>query len=307
MNVYKNDAVRYKTEMKERIDIAAYAGMFVIFVNFISKLILKKFFPAVSGTDYMLFLAADTCISMLPFLIFYRIRCGKISDLVKTPKKQLCSNSATIFAVIFGFGSCTAANFLISVIAAYIFKFETGTVINGYVTDIPSILIAAATVGIVPAVCEELLFRGCIIGSLKKYNVFMSVVISAVIFSLVHSGINGMIFAFLCGMILGAVRIYTGRFFAAVTVHFMNNILAVILAAVKILTGGDIGNIIFYVFGAVGIILTVICVILFRMGKIKTDHIFSEEDLPYAQSAESVAGSSAMILVLLLFAVIVEM
>ncbi len=304
MNEEKNKSVvNYRFEMKKRIDLAAYAGVFILFVNFVADIILKKCFSVISYTEYMIFVLLNTCVSMLPFLIVYHIKCDKIKKLIIVPKKEQCGFAGWLGYVILGFGLCTAINFITSLISTYMFNTETGTVVSQYVTDIPSLCLGVFAVGIIPAVCEELLFRGCIMGSLKKYNVLMSVVISAIIFSMIHSSISSMIFAFFSGMILGFVRIYTGYFSAAVAVHFMNNALALTSGVAGNLIGENVENVMFYLSGIVGIILTVVCVILIGVKKIKTDCIFSENNLPSAQSVENTVSSSGMLLVFVLCAI----
>ena len=308
MNSSKNkSAADYKAEMTKRINLSAFAGVFILFVNFITGVILIKYFSEISYTVYMLFLFLNTCLSMLPFLILYHVKCEKIGKLITMPREKRCGFPKWVMAVMLGFGLCTTVNFLTSLISAGIFNVETGTAINKYITDIPSLCMAVLVVGIVPAVCEELLFRGCIIGSLKKYNVLMSVVISSVIFALIHSGISGMIFAFLSGMILGFVRIYTGYFSAAVAVHFMNNALAISTAAAGSLISEDADSMVFYTAGIIGIVLTLVCIILILLRKIRLDCIFSENTLHSAQPVEDVVSSSSMRLVFVLCAILTDM
>ena len=299
--------VDYKLEMTKRINLAAYAGIFILFVNFVAGIILKKCFTELSYTVYMLYIMLNTCASMLPFLAVYRIKCGKMKELITVPKKARGGFPKWAAAVIFGFGLCTAVNFLISLISAYVFNLGTGSAVNQYISDIPSLCLAVLTVGIAPAVCEELLFRGCIIGSLKEYNTLMSVVISSLIFSLIHSSISGMIFAFMSGMIFGFVRIYTGYFSAAVAVHFMNNALALISAAAGSLVSENVRDIIFYASGIAGIIFSLIVILLIVFKKIRLESIFEKSDSPSAQPVETIIGSSRILLVFILCTIVVDL
>ncbi|MBQ8132882.1 MAG: CPBP family intramembrane metalloprotease [Clostridia bacterium] len=125
------------------------------------------------------------------------------------------------------------------------------------------------TIGILPAVFEELLFRKCILRSLQKHDELLAVLISALIFGMLHSGITGMSFAFLSGVVLGFVRIYTGRFLAAIAVHLLNNLLALVTAAVGVFISPEMKSIVFYFFGIVGIVFTVIGFIMLKARNIK--------------------------------------
>lgn len=75
------------------------------------------------------------------------------------------------------------------------------------------------------AVAEELLFRGYIFGELqKKFKPVAAIVISAVMFAIIHVPIYGMawgslVLVMLSGVVYGVVRTYFGNVWPAVAVH----------------------------------------------------------------------------------------
>ena len=85
-------------------------------------------------------------------------------------------------------------------------------------------------IALVPAVCEEFLFRGCLQQILVRWvrNPHIAIVLTAVIFSLAH----GDVFAFLprvfLGMVLGYLFYWSGSIVVSICAHFFNNALVVI-------------------------------------------------------------------------------
>lgn len=86
-------------------------------------------------------------------------------------------------------------------------------------------------VGLIPAISEELFFRGFFLTSLLREgkNPWMAIILSAVLFSAYH--INPWYFPFFAvlGLWMGAVYIYSGRLEFAMLAHLTNNIYSLVL------------------------------------------------------------------------------
>lgn len=93
------------------------------------------------------------------------------------------------------------------------------------------------SVAILPAIFEELLFRKGIITLTKKYGALFSIILSAVIFGLIHGNIIQAIFAFFTGLVLGYVYIKTNSIGVCMLIHFINNMfgaLAIIMPTYEV-------------------------------------------------------------------------
>ena len=64
-----------------------------------------------------------------------------------------------------------------------------------------------------PAVCEEFVFRGIVLCSYKKYGIVCSVVLSSLLFSMLHFSINDFLLYFISGIILASVALITRSVF----------------------------------------------------------------------------------------------
>ncbi|WP_168565402.1 ABC transporter permease subunit/CPBP intramembrane protease [Crateriforma spongiae] len=83
---------------------------------------------------------------------------------------------------------------------------------------------------LVPAICEELAFRGFIFGGLLRGNGRVrAVVVSAIMFGVSHGVLQQSIAATCMGLLLGWVALRTGSVLPGILIHFTNNAMSVSL------------------------------------------------------------------------------
>jgi membrane protease YdiL (CAAX protease family) len=97
--------------------------------------------------------------------------------------------------------------------------------------DVVQTPFGAFAIGVYPAICEELLYRGAILGLLLKGgNTRRAVVIQALAFSLAHIISIRLPWTFVFGLVMGWIRVRTGSLWACMAVHFVfNTTIAVLL------------------------------------------------------------------------------
>lgn len=85
---------------------------------------------------------------------------------------------------------------------------------------------------IVPAIGEELLFRGYLQQTFKKWlgKPHLAIVITAILFSAIHMQFQGFLPRFVLGLLLGYFFYWSGSLWLPIIAHFLNNALAVLLA-----------------------------------------------------------------------------
>ncbi len=85
-------------------------------------------------------------------------------------------------------------------------------------------------IAIVPAIGEELIFRGVLMRTLKQWtkSSHLAVWISAIIFSAMHIQFFGFLPRLFLGVLFGYLVVYSGSLWIAILVHFVNNAAAVI-------------------------------------------------------------------------------
>lgn len=86
---------------------------------------------------------------------------------------------------------------------------------------------------LVPAVCEELAFRGFILSGLRHMgHKWGAICVSAVFFGVAHGMLQQSVMACLTGVVLGFIAVQTGSLLPCIVYHFLHNALAITAATV---------------------------------------------------------------------------
>lgn len=98
-------------------------------------------------------------------------------------------------------------------------------------SGVGSLISTIFCIAIIPAVCEEIAFRGVLqpllIGATR--NIHIGIWLSAAIFSFFHFQFYGFLPRLLLGAMLGYLFVWSGGLWVSILAHFANNLLAVIL------------------------------------------------------------------------------
>ena len=82
---------------------------------------------------------------------------------------------------------------------------------------------------IVPAIVEELYFRGVLQDSLiKLFRPIFGIILTAAIFSAIHFSVLGFVERLIAGLILGFVYFYSKNIILSMLIHFLNNTLVLL-------------------------------------------------------------------------------
>jgi membrane protease YdiL (CAAX protease family) len=86
-------------------------------------------------------------------------------------------------------------------------------------------------IGLLPAIAEEFLFRGCLQTIFKRWtgNTHLAIWITAIIFSTIHLQFFGFLPRMLLGALFGYMVAWSGSIWPAVWAHFINNGTAVVV------------------------------------------------------------------------------
>ena len=76
-------------------------------------------------------------------------------------------------------------------------------------------------------ICEEILFRGFILRAYEKLGMWPGIIITALLFSILHLNIQNILAPFFLGIVLGFVVYKTNSIFAGIIGHFTNNAISV--------------------------------------------------------------------------------
>lgn len=228
---------------------------------------------------------------MLPVLVFYSNLKRK-----KEPKPQMLleirlSKRLPLY-ILAGLGLNFVASYINSIIVApfgvYEYMESIMPAVEGeyYLYDLVLETIGTA---IVPAFCEEFLFRGLILASLLPYGKKPAIIGSALLFALMHQNPAQIVYTFVAGLILGYIAAESESIWGGIILHFINNFVSVIQSALyRILpeAGADlVSSIIILAVIAVGAVATVVLVVMYVK---RTRRVTQQESEPENSGAPSI-------------------
>ena len=122
-------------------------------------------------------------------------------------------------------GLQTAASMIASIITIILKQFglEAPTPDFSATTSLPANLLMYFYACLFGPVLEELLYRGVLLQSMRKYNEKFAIFLSAAIFGLMHQNYQQFILGFLIGIPLAVVTIKSGSLIPAIFTHIIVN------------------------------------------------------------------------------------
>ncbi len=172
-------------------------------------------------------ITASTLIFTLPFIVLFKCAGYRISDLAifSKPKKE---NVLPLY--LMGISFCAFSNVAVS-FAGSIFE-QLGFNYEVDMGDKPEgffgFLLTLIATAVIPPLVEEFACRGLILGALRKFGDGFAIIVSSIIFGIMHGNFQQMPFAFLVGLVLAFITIKSGSLWIAVAVHSFNNLISVI-------------------------------------------------------------------------------
>ena len=154
----------------------------------------------------------------------------------KSPKKYFTVRRGRKHTVAVGFAVMGMVYFaqLVAVLVSELFEKAGANVDAGVLTGSadPAVLILRFVyLAVFPAIFEELMTRGIILGELLPYGKGFAIITSGAIFGLMHMNPVQLPFAFIAGAAMAYGVVYCGTLRVSMTVHFVNNFISVFLTA----------------------------------------------------------------------------
>lgn len=127
--------------------------------------------------------------------------------------------------------------------------------------------LALTAFAIVPAIVEEYVFRGVVLGEYLKIETGAAVLISSIFFALLHFSLGSVLYGFFFGCIFALVRIATGNLTYTVIMHLIFNSINVLLSYVNFEHIPEWAVVAFMIAGIVGFVILLI--VFFRKNRVE--------------------------------------
>lgn len=158
----------------------------------------------------------------IPALLLLKLLHIPLGQAIRTEKVGFLFSAA---GVCFGSMVCLLANFPAQWVVELEQSLGFSGEIPGYSMDDSPLVQAlfVLSVAVVPPLVEELLFRGAILQAFRRFGDRFAVLASAFLFAFFHGNAAQIVFAFLCGLVLGLLMVKTNSIWVPVAVHGINN------------------------------------------------------------------------------------
>ena len=163
-------------------------------------------------------LVVPEIILLVPALMYVLVLRPKTVDGVSM---SVVSPLTTLLTVVLTFCIMPLVMFINS-LSSMVAGNEVDSVLVALVKENP-LWLNLVIIALLPAVVEEFIFRGLILNGYKRRNPLMAIVLSSLLFGLMHMNLNQFSYAFVIGIIFAFLAYATGSLLPSILGHFIIN------------------------------------------------------------------------------------
>lgn len=192
--------------------------------------LLLKDLPQEGGWHLVNLFAPELLALLLPTLVFIKVKQLNLRVTLKINTISFTTGLMIFFITVMSFIIIAGVHDLLSPLFRTYEERTTRMVQQLVKAAEVNIVIFLIGVTIVPAICEEMLFRGFILSGLQtEHGKTRAIILSALLFGLLHFVPSQVVLMTLFGILLGWLTIRTGSILVPILMHFVHNVLAVIV------------------------------------------------------------------------------
>ena len=213
--------------MENRIDSkVSIQGANVIY--FLAAAMLVTVGAFVQSKDFKIgILITEFILIALPPMIYVALKRGNLKYEFRINPLQFTDILLVVLIFTTGYFVAVFLNLLGNIILSFFTKLVTppipvATNLNEYFV---LLMIIAGSAGL----CEEILFRGLMLRAYEKMGMWGSILVSSILFSIIHMNLQNLVAPFFLGGVLGYVVYKTNSILAGIIGHFVNNAISVTL------------------------------------------------------------------------------
>ena len=241
-NQFPGASETYRNTAEEKINIGLIgktSGLCIIaYVIIQNALTLPLLFPYVRElfkTNSLFQDSVTIFLSVLGLLIPFAVggkRLEKKLNVNAFPLEKPYDMRLAGFVVFLGFFICLIGDYITGQFTGLIEK--TGFKLSQPDFATPDGIIGRLyyilTIAVVPALCEEAAVRGAVMQPLRRYGDKFAIIISSLVFAILHGNLVQFPFALIAGLGLGYAACITGSLWPSIIIHCLNNVYSCITA-----------------------------------------------------------------------------
>ena len=168
---------------------------------------------------------------LFPVIMFTLLQKQKFSTTFSNFNFRKVSVITIFLSILIGFAcyffNIAIANFFGSVIRIFGYEDAPSMFSSSGSASVTSFVFEVLFVAVLPAICEETLHRGLLLKGLSSMGIERSVILSSVLFGLMHMNVNQLFYTAILGFIIALSVVIAKSIIPAMIIHFMNNFLSV--------------------------------------------------------------------------------
>lgn len=180
----------------------------------------REFYSGILITEFVLIL-----VPVFAFLIVFRF---DIRSVLRLNKIRFINLLLVFFITLFAIPVAGVLNLINLWLVHHLFG-KVIVVQPPVATDLKGLLLSILIIGGSAGICEEVLFRGFIQKSLETLGTVKSILITALLFGLIHIDFQKLFGTFFLGVLIGFIVYRTHSLFGGMFAHFTNNSAAIVI------------------------------------------------------------------------------
>ena len=203
---------------KSASQFALFLILFSTFASFSISALLLGLGADIEKAQLVLIIIQDIIIILIPVLIYCLVSRKKLTDIVPHNKLTL-KNIGYITALTICFAPVMS---LISALTTIFYPADVNSDVLTYIDKLSMPLVVLA-LGIMPAVFEELAFRGIILPQSRRAGFIASSLLSGLFFGLFHQDFYQIGYAIVAGVFFSFLVANTNSIYSSMFSHFLIN------------------------------------------------------------------------------------
>lgn len=219
--------------VKRKTTFNSILTYFVIVIAFVAIRTISSFgllsFMGEYGEYVFTFVVQIGLLFCLSIFMFSGLQKQKVKTTFAFYGFKKISWKAVLITIVLGavvfFLNIFVASFFDIILSLFGYHFRGGEPVTEY--PIYMLFVNLIFTAVLPAVCEETAHRGLLLKGQSAYGQKTALIISALLFGLLHMNIEQFFYATIIGLLAGYISIICDSIYPAIIIHFMNNALSV--------------------------------------------------------------------------------
>ena len=229
----------------------------------------RALFIAADGyniTADIIFLVLDCIVSciiyLVPVKVFDYFQRNSFREKNMPVKKEIISND--MIPIVTTLGICTGTvayvinDFAVNAVADYTGFGDDYLFLSGFKYGY-QIVIYFIIIAVIPAICEELLFRKVLCDALEPYGPKTAIIVTSVLFSLMHTSFSRVLHTLVIGFFCAWIYVGTKNIKIPILIHFTHNALSVINTVLQYKVSVDVASVFFTLRFFAFAVISVVC------------------------------------------------